>query len=217
MRCPRCKFENIPGQGRCFKCGSVLGGQAAAVDVHPPRMARWKRPFRWLGRRFRRWRIVPRENTRFRVPDWLRVVSADALITVFLSVVPGLGHLIQKRFREVWWLCLAWLILILAGVFLYGGGLGYTLIGIGIGLHVWIAARTLVEEFDVMGWKIVAAAAVLVGLLLVYRLVPRLVTSDLVLGRTTLTIPYHKVQAGDYLLARRSQAGVASVILMPLS
>ena len=53
MRCQRCGFENPPSQGRCFRCGSILEGGAVEVGVYPPRMAKWKRPFRGLIRQAR--------------------------------------------------------------------------------------------------------------------------------------------------------------------
>ena len=43
MQCPSCQFENMPGSGRCARCGGFLALATAAIDVHPPRAARLSR------------------------------------------------------------------------------------------------------------------------------------------------------------------------------
>ena len=44
MRCARCEFENIPGQTRCIRCGSILEAGSAVIDIYPPRMPAWSKP-----------------------------------------------------------------------------------------------------------------------------------------------------------------------------
>lgn len=194
----------------------------AAVSVHPPRMARWKKPFRSLTRWFRKKRVAPQGAVRAHVPDWMKVASKDTMSTMFLSVVPGLGHVIQGRFREVRWSCLAWLMLVLSGLFLYGGGMGFVFLGLAIGLHAWIGARPLFKELFRSPWRAGVVVGMLIALVLIYRAIPGLVLPDLTAGRTSLTVPYQGVQPGDYLLAWRSRAakeciGRGSLVLAPVS
>jgi hypothetical protein len=49
MQCASCRFENMPGVGACGRCGSPLGLNTLAIDVHPPRASTW-------SKRLRRWR-----------------------------------------------------------------------------------------------------------------------------------------------------------------
>ena len=207
MRCPRCNFENIPGQSRCFKCDSILESKATGVNVHPPRMAKWKKPLRSIFRWTRRQSVIPEEVTRPRVPNWMRIMSADAFFGLVLSIVPGLAHFLQGRFREVRLYCAAWLVLLLTGLFLYGRWIGLFLLGLAIGLHAWIAFRhTLVKELLGFFNKLIVMLVMLAALLLFYRTVARMVFSDFTGGYTNSAIAYHNIKVGDYLLARRSRA-----------
>jgi hypothetical protein len=46
MQCANCHFENMPGTARCARCGTPMDFALVAVDVHPPRARRWRKPFR---------------------------------------------------------------------------------------------------------------------------------------------------------------------------
>jgi hypothetical protein len=196
----------MPGQSKCIKCGSILGNAKTVVEVYPPRMARWKKPFRFVARWMRRQRLSPEEAIRLRTPNWVRIVSKDAVLGLFLSIVPGLAQIIQKRFGQVRWHCVAWLALVLTGLFLYGGTVGFCLLGLAIGLHTWIAVHPLVKELSRFHWKLLVTVSVLMALVLIYRAVPGIALPGISGGHTSLTIPYHEVRRGDYLLARRSRA-----------
>jgi type IV secretory pathway protease TraF len=120
--------------------------------------------------------------------------------------VPGLAQLVEGRFREIIWYFLAWLLSLLAGLFLYGTGVGLFLIGLAIGLHAWIAIQhRLMKEVADFGARIFCTILALVVVALIYRAVPRVLLPNLTGGYTSLTIPYHNIEAGDYLLARRSR------------
>jgi hypothetical protein len=159
MRCQRCQFENVPGQNRCFKCGSILSGQNVAVDVHPPRMGKVARPFRAVFRRLRTWGVVPEQGLYAWVPDWLKIMSWNAFFAIILSIIPGLPQLAQRRFGQIRWYFVGWLVFILAGMFLYGSNLGFLLVGLAVAAHTWIAfnaslikehSGTVPKAFDIM-------------------------------------------------------------------
>jgi hypothetical protein len=135
------------------------------------------------------------------------MIPKGPLACLVLSIfLPGLGHLVQRRFRRVGWYCLVWLLLIAGGLFLYGGAVGFCMLGLAIGLHTWIAGHQLMRALTGGRWKLLVAGIALFVLLLIYGTAPRAILPDLAIGRTTLTIPYQNVQPGDYLLARRSRA-----------
>ena len=119
-------------------------------------------------------------------------------------VVPGLAHLVQGRFKEVRWYFFAWLALILSGLFFYGSAPGYVLLGSAIGVHTGITIRYgILKDLPGAGEKIMTVIFVLLGLTVIYRFIPRVVLHNLTSGYASLTIPYYKVEAGDYLLARQ--------------
>ena len=120
--------------------------------------------------------------------------------------MPGLAQLFEGRFRQIIWYFLGWLLSLLVGLFLYGSGIGIFLIGLAIGLHAWIAVQhKLVKEVTDFGARIFCVILALVAVALIYRAVPRFLLSGLTGAHTSLTIPYHNIEAGDYLLARRSR------------
>ena len=141
MRCERCKFENIPGQTTCIKCGSVLQITSSPLSIYPPRMPKWQKPFRNFSRLFRKSKTIAFINAKLHIPKWLQDLFSDQAIGLLLCLIPGLAHLINKRFKEIRLYFFAWLVLLLTGVFLYGGTAGYICIGLAIGLHVGITIQ----------------------------------------------------------------------------
>ena len=206
MRCQRCQFENMPGQTACFKCGSVLDGKATTVDVHPPRMAPWKKPIRDMARWARRWRILPSGSPAKDRTSRIKMDSEDysCLWGLLLSIIPGLAHLIHHRFREIRWYFLGWLIALGIGLFLYGTNIGLCFVGLAVGLHAWIAVQhSLMKRLETLGERLGAVLVVLVILAVVYHFLPRLILPNLTGGYTVLTLPHQNIQRGDYLLAWR--------------
>jgi len=202
MRCERCKFENIPGQKTCIKCGSALEIKTTAINIYPPRMSKWKKPFRNLLRLMRRGKVVPQENIRLRYPQWLREVFSDSFLGLFLSIIPGLAHFIQKRFGEIKWYFLAWLVLLISGLFLYGSAAGFICLGLAVGTHAGIAVQYgIIKDLENLREKILTVILVLLALALIYRFIPRILVPNLMGGYSSLSVPFHKVEAGDYLLA----------------
>jgi hypothetical protein len=207
MRCQRCQFENIPGESRCFRCGSALEGAAITVDIHPPRMARWKKPFRSIFRWFRRQSIFPEAVAEPKVPAFLKIMSGNALAGVLLSIVPGLAHFVEGRFREVRWWVLGWIVVLLIGVFFYGSGTGFLFLGFAVGIHSWIAYNhALMKEHIEARERFIDFGMLLVFFGLLYFGVRMTILRDFVLGFSSRTIPYQNVQQGDIVLARRSRA-----------
>lgn len=206
MRCERCKFENLPSQEKCVKCGSILEINTSTINVHPPRMPKWKRPFRNLLRLMRKGKTVPQESIRLHYPPWLKEVLNDNVLGLLVSIIPGLAHAIQKRFREIRWYFLVWLILLISGLFLYGSTAGLICIGLAVGIHAGIAVQYgIIRDLANLREKIVTIVLVLLALTFIYRYTPRLLIPNLTGGYSSLTIPYYKVEAGDYLLAWGSQ------------
>jgi len=204
MRCPRCQFENIPGQERCVRCHSILEAGVAVTEVHPPRMHAWRRPFRAVARRLRRYHALPLAPSGRRAVRGLGRVVSSSLFALVLSVIPGLGHLVTGRLKEVRLLLPAWLVLLSCAVFCYGGGIGFLCLGLAIGVHAWIAVRAgfLNKAADFRGQVGIVGAAVLV-LALVYWAAPRVLLPGYAGVHTALAVPGMKIQAGDYLLVRR--------------
>jgi hypothetical protein len=123
-----------------------------------------------------------------------------------VSVVPGLAHLIRRRFKEVRLFVLLWAVALFAGLFLYGSSAGHIFIGLAIGLHAWIAVSFgLFKEITRFTERFVTTLVVVGCFALLYWSVPRLVFRGYTGGYTALTIPDMKIEAGDYLLVRRTR------------
>jgi hypothetical protein len=148
-----------------------------------------------------------------RVPAFLKIMSADAFLGLILSIIPGLAHYVDGRFREVRWFVLGWLLAVLAGIFFYGGGLGFLLLGLAVGLHGWIAfSYALSKEKDEPIERFRTLAMLLVAFGLLYWGVRAVAFRDFVFGLSNLTIPGQNIQVGDVLLARRSRANVDELL-----
>jgi hypothetical protein len=205
MRCQRCQFENIPGQTSCIRCGTTLEVPNSAIDVHPPRMAGWQKPFRSFFRWFRREKNNVAPSFDFHFPPWFKEVFGDTFLGLFLSVIPGFAHLVQRRFSEVRLYVLLWLILLLAGLFFYGSRYGFIMLGLSIGIHAGIALQYgIIKDLKNLGERLLTIVLVLICLGVLYFYIPRIIFPSLVGGYSTLTIPQYKTESGDYLLAWRN-------------
>jgi hypothetical protein len=210
MRCVRCEFENMPGTTTCFSCGSILGNNQVAVDIHPPRAQKWRQASRRILWRIRTSRLKERSAARIRkdrIRSNKRVPFSDVGF-LFLSVIPGLAHLVQRQGRSIRWCFAAWIVLLMAGIFFLWTAGGVLFIGLAVGVHAWImadAAQLIVP--DQKFWHRVAglfcAGLCILGM---YRATGSFLARDIVADFTSLTIPYQDIQSGDLLLCRRSLA-----------
>ncbi len=204
MRCARCEFENIPGETRCIRCGSILELGRGVVAIHPPRMPTWQRPWRDLTRRLRGWHLAPRSPVLARVSPRLAAAVSTGVAGVVLSVIPGLAHLLAGRLREVRLLLLLWPVVLGAGLFFYGSSAGFLLLGLAIGIHAWIAIEYgLFRELDDLFARFGAALLVVVLLAVLYWATPRVVVPSLTTSYTALTIPAAQIHSGDSFLVWR--------------
>jgi hypothetical protein len=151
----------------------------------------------------RKSKVTPNVNGKPFISPRLKEFFSDSVTGLLLSIIPGLAHRLQHRFKEIRWYFLAWLILILSGIFLYGNPAGYICLGLAIGVHAAIALQYgILKDLSNMAEKAVMIILVLIGLTFLYRFVPRLPLLNFTGGYSSLTVPYYDVEAGDYLLAR---------------
>jgi hypothetical protein len=124
-----------------MRCGSVLISPKGDMDINPPRMSPWQKPFRAAARFLRRIGIFA-PFAAIRIPAWLVLFSRVAFFGIILSLLPGLAHWIQRRFRSVRLWIAVWLIFLFLALFLFGGFLGYLMLGMALAAHVWIALHS---------------------------------------------------------------------------
>lgn len=204
MRCARCDFENIPGQSRCIRCGSILEAGGAVIQIHPPRMPAWKGPLRDAMRRLRGSHLVPQRSLASFVGPRFEAVVSDTMAGLALSIIPGLAHLLSGRFKEVRLFVALWFSLLSTGLFLYGSQIGWLLIAAAIGIHAWIAVRHgLFDKLGGFGERVGAVLILVVALCVLYWVTPRVLPGGIRSGRTALTIPALNIRSGDLLLVRR--------------
>lgn len=201
MQCQRCHFENMPGEPRCFKCGSVLEAPVGALDVHPPRMASWKRPWRGLSRRLRR--HSPVDAVESKLPTQWASDNADIIWGISLSVVPGFAHLLKGGVRRILWPWLLWLVFLALNAFLFRTAWGWRALGVAAALHAWI-----VFDFALRGHlkegleRVFAVLSIFAALMLAYVCLALFCVPGMAFIRTPMSIPDANVISGDTLLLR---------------
>ncbi|MHC4325233.1 MAG: hypothetical protein ACYSUX_13295 [Planctomycetota bacterium] len=127
----------------------------------------------------------------------------DNVSGLLISVIPGLAHRLKHRFKEIRWYFLAWLILILSGLFLYGSPFGYICLGLAVGVHAAIALQYgILKYLPKISEKAAMVVLVLLGLTFLYRFIPQMPFVNITGAHSSLTIPYYNVETGDYLVAR---------------
>ncbi len=148
MQCPSCEFQNMPGSGRCARCGSSLALATAAIDVHPPRAGRVARrmPRFWgIKQAWGNFSMVagrPFENYFAAFDD----TNFD-LSTVVRLIVPGWATWYRGRPARGLTFFAAFVGLLLSGIVLFGTGLGSVLLGLAFGVHVASAVDAMIGKF----------------------------------------------------------------------
>jgi hypothetical protein len=231
LRCPRCQFENMPGQAACFRCGSLLEAKAGAVEVHPPRAPAWKKPFRRVARWTRRLgaarsienlaaraagrtaafvhgraeTLTPQLPARW--PSWGDL--CDAAIVLALSIVPGLAHLVRGRFGGIWLYVVSWFISLAMGIYYLGSGLGSASIASAFVLHGWIAMDAVFitnpfrDELTAREKMGCRFCGVGVLVILLYAASGTIErVAGFTVGGASVTVPAHQVEWGDNILCR---------------
>jgi hypothetical protein len=217
MRCQRCEFENMPGLEKCMRCGSVLTKSTEPVDVHPPRMSRWKKPIRGLFRRLRKFMPIAawsgEDLHSHAFPEWFRKASRIGFLGAVLSLIPGLAQAIQRRFSSIRWWVVAWGVLLLSSLFLFGSGVGMFLMGLALGVHVWIAVHSaLLEEYHEFNYRIAGYLIILVFYFILYQAFGRVIFFNLRGGYSVIDVPSAQIHHGDFLLGRSSQTAPEDII-----
>lgn len=181
MQCPSCQFENMPGSGRCARCGGFLALATAAIDVNPPRATRLSRRMPRMWGRFwslrRSWANIRSSLTRPIEQLFSRFENSDfRLGTIVRAIVPGWAHRFRGNSPRAIVFFVSYLALLLPALLYLGTGLGSVLLGLAFGMHVAAASDGLVSRFARMGDRLIftfACAAILA--LVLYIPIGRLV------------------------------------------
>jgi Signal peptidase, peptidase S26 len=173
MQCPSCQFENMPGSGRCARCGGMLALAAMAIDVHPPRATRLSRsmPRAW-GRFWSARRTLENFRTRAAVPFhqlFERFDDTDfSLNTMLGCFIPGLAHRLRGNVYRGRMFLISYLAFLLPGLLLLGTYSGSILLGLAFATHVASASDALVGRFatagDRLGFTFACAATLAIAI-----------------------------------------------------
>lgn len=156
MQCPSCQFENMPGSGRCARCGGLLALASATIDVHPPRAGRVSRNMPWMWGRWwslRRWL----ENHRDTVARPFRELVARfdqtdfTLDTMLRCIVPGWAHRYRGNPARGGLFFSAYIACLVPALLLFGTSLGSMFLGLAFATHVASAVDALVGRFATVG------------------------------------------------------------------
>jgi signal peptidase I len=174
------------------------------MDINPPRMSPWQKPFRAAARFLRRIGIFA-PFAAIRIPAWLVLFSRVAFFGIILSLLPGLAHWIQRRFRSVRLWIAVWLIFLFLALFLFGGFLGYLMLGMALAAHVWIALHSSFlrgnNSFQV---RIGVFLLTMILYYFIYLAAARILFYPIRGGVAMATVPSQRITIGDYLLGWRN-------------
>jgi hypothetical protein len=197
----------MPGYDSCVQCGSVLKAASGQVDIDPPRMSKWKIPFRSLMRSVRGSGVPVLDMPDTKMPKWVKLFVGVGTFGVILSFIPGLGHALLRAFKTIRMYVLAWAILLPLALFFHGGTFGAIFLGLAFGVHVWIAMHcSLIREHEEFLKRIIAFVIIAFFYLVFYRSIWLVVFHDIIGAHSTMNAPCHRVETGDFLIARRSLA-----------
>ncbi len=146
MQCPSCQFENMPGSGRCARCGGFLALATAAIDVNPPRATRLSRRMPRLWGRFwslrRTWANIQTSLTQPIQQLFSRFENTDfRLGTIVRTIVPGWAQRFRGNNPRAIVFFVSYLALLLPALLFLGTGLGSILLGLAFGMHVAATSR----------------------------------------------------------------------------
>ena len=157
MQCPSCAFQNMPGSGRCARCGAMLALAGQDIDVHPPRATTWTKytaggwRLRALGRQF--WRFV---NTQVR---WDRFDVSEAphveLPIVLRCIIPGWANIYTGHRSRGIILLASYLVLAFCGIWMLGTQTGAAILGFAFAIHLFSVVSALVPNFDTYRDKLI--------------------------------------------------------------
>jgi hypothetical protein len=166
MQCFNCGFHNMPGSRGCARCGADFALATAAIDVQPPRASGSGR--RMAGARAAIQRLAGRRpwgefgdrtghhDQTGDAPVYRAFDLPAAVIAAFLAIasppalVPGLPHMLAGRGLLGGAICLAWILLMVAGISSVATVRGGLLLALAVTLHAASAAlttRVLVHSF----------------------------------------------------------------------
>jgi hypothetical protein len=186
-----------------MRCNTVLTA-TAPVNVHPPR-AGWTRHFRpFLYRLNALNDAIPSQiGKRFDKSLSQYFLGSSDLLWFALSIIPGLGHLLTGRLRNLRLVGTGYVAAMLLGLALWGTGGGSLLIGLAIALHGWIMldAGRLLDGTDTLRSRLVVGLVVYVMLAwVVYGGINRHWVGGVV---TPVPIPSHGIRQDDFLIIWR--------------
>jgi hypothetical protein len=153
MGCPKCGFARLPADQVCRRC-RVVFDEDRFLAVAPPRAKGGRKPARFFA-----------ERTGIYLGDLLSLTWLPPVA----SLIPGLGHLIQKR----WWSAGLYFVLValsgLMSVRCFSETYGQMFFGLTISTHATcIQDTTPWARSPRMMPRVVSMAAILVGLVLLY-------------------------------------------------
>ena len=139
-------------------------------------------------------------------PDWLMKFTRIGCFGAICSFIPGLAHLIQKRFHTIRWWVLSWAILLPMSLFMFGSSVGMFLLGLAIGVHVWIAVHSaLLREHNELHHRVIGYLIILGFYFFAYHGLGSLIFYNIPGGYSVVDSPASKIHHGDFMLGRRSQ------------
>jgi hypothetical protein len=215
MECPSCTFQNMPGSGRCARCGAMLSFGAQAIDVHPPRASA-------LGKSLQNWtwpvkRIVHLIGRRTAAS--FQSLAVDQMAThydwgsIWRAIVPGWPHWHQGRKTEARWYLALYLIFGIPGLMGLASTFGALLAGMAFAVHAVSTATTFVPRFGGPQQRFAFTAVCAIAIAgLIYRPLGRAfsmvttplqvgyATADLDRGNVVWTSPAAQVHSGDLAL-----------------
>lgn len=212
MLCPVCGFENMPNQEACARCRAQLNVAEPSEPkaLRPPRagILRLFRPAQYVVNRIVDC-LPSRMSERLgRLFVGGETLPGSATAAIVLSVLPGLGHLLDGRKRAALIAFAAWAVVVVLTVNFYAGMVGGLLVGLAVGIHtgVMFDAGRVRQHAETLRSRLHVMLLLLITVGIGYFLIDRMVRRRIGFVTSAFSLAAADVEPKDYLLISRRPA-----------
>lgn len=234
-KCPKCDLDNLDHLTVCVECGADLNAEEQKLEFNtesfsPPRSGRlkvWKSIFYHIQRNLgslnartitesmlndaswnsRQNRLEKKKGFFHTFFSELREVLAE-LLPALLSIIPGLGHIYQKRWKRAAVVSSIYLIALTLGLFFYGRVFSNICFGVMMAVHAVMIYDCLPISLDFFtSFKVRMTTMMIVFMVIIigYRGIYNSITERVNGAWATFNAP-PAFSSGDFVLISKAHA-----------
>lgn len=221
IECSKCGLANLDHVSVCVDCGTSLvqEGKVPELKVYPPRAGRFKKLcllFYKINRNIGSLDTskpvhlpvnidiekTPGKSFREYLLDFADFKGAAA------SIIPGLGHVIQKRYLRALIVVIFYLLFIALGVLFYGRVLSNLFFGCAISLHaiaIFDCLPLAKPFFNNIGSRVSIMVSIIILTIVVYYYINDQISEQIFGSWINVTQGEPVISQGDFILIRKQE------------